>query len=402
MKKLKILFLSILLIGSVTSCSYFYPTPSTSSQPSSPSEVLKNDDKKEVVNIKTETPSSAHSNLVDTIEEVRPSVVDINAYSVSFSSAGSGVIVGKSEEAYYVITNHHVIDQATNFEVVVYEDELNSKTYDAYLIGTSKENDIAALKITTNDELNIVSFIEDSSKVKVGTEVIAIGNPLGILGGSVTHGIVSAMQREVYLQELGYMELIQTDAAINSGNSGGALFNNQGLLIGIVNSGYSNSQGLNFAIPSNTAKTCFTSIIDTYKDSGTNYGYSKGESNVGISLNVATVYSSSSSNQQIDVVFVSSVEGGSDAYKNGVLDYASYQSGRKDCFYAIEKVNGKSITSLENTVKALENVRAGETLTLTCRKIQASRSFMSAQYYLSGESFEISFTASQYIYSMPN
>ena len=267
---------------------------------------------------------------------------------------------------------------------------------------STKENDIAALKITTNDELNVVSFIEDSSKVKVGTEVIAIGNPLGILGGSVTHGIVSAMQREVYLQELGYMELIQTDAAINSGNSGGALFNNQGLLIGIVNSGYSNSQGLNFAIPSNTAKTCFTSIIDTYKDSGTNYGYSKGESNVGISLNVATVYSSSSSNQQIDVVFVSSVEGGSDAYKNGVLDYASYQSGRKDCFYAIEKVNGKSITSLENTVKALENVRAGETLTLTCRKIQASRSFMSAQYYLSGESFEISFTASQYIYSMPN
>ena len=373
MKNFKKLLLGIILFGSLTSCSYFYPTPTSSSEQLSPSEVLKDDSKKEVVTIKEETPSGAHSNLVEVLEEVRPSVVDINAYSVSFSSAGSGVIVGKSEEAYYVITNHHVIDQATNFEVVIYE-----------------------------DELNIVSFIEDSSKVKVGTEVIAIGNPLGILGGSVTHGIVSAMQREVYLQELGYMELIQTDAAINSGNSGGALFNNQGLLIGIVNSGYSNSQGLNFAIPSNTAKTCFTSIIDTYKDSGTNYGYSKGESNVGISLNVATVYSSSSSNQQIDVVFVSSVEGGSDAYKNGVLDYASYQSGRKDCFYAIEKVNGKSITSLENTVKALENVRAGETLTLTCRKIQASRSFMSAQYYLSGESFEISFTASQYIYSMPN
>ena len=402
MKKLKTLFLGALLISSLTSCSYFYPTPSTSSQPTSPSEVLKNDDKKEVVNIKTETPSGAHSNLVDTIEEVRPSVVDINAYSVSFSSAGSGVIVGKSEEAYYVITNHHVIDQATNFEVVVYEDEINSKTYDAYLIGTSKENDIAALKITTKDELKVVSFIEDSSKVKVGTEVIAIGNPLGILGGSVTHGIVSAMQREVYLQELGYMELIQTDAAINSGNSGGALFNNQGLLIGIVNSGYSNSQGLNFAIPSNTAKTCFTSIINTYKDSGENYGYSKGETNVGISLSVATVYSSSASNQQIDVVYINKVEYGSDASINKVLDYTTYQAGRSDCFYAIEKVNGESITSLEKTVKALENIRAGETLTLTCRKIQASRSFMSAQYYLTGESFDISFTASQYIYSMPN
>ena len=85
-----------------------------------------------------------------------------------------------------------------------------------------------------------------------------------------------------------------------------------------------------------------------------------------------------------------------------MLDYATYQAGRSDCFYALEKVNGESITSLEKTVKALENIRAGETLTLTCRKIQSSRSFMSAQYYLTGESFEISFTASQYIYSMPN
>lgn len=399
--KIRKLLVSVISLLILTSCSYFISAPNNSSSETNPSEVINNDKPKEVVTVNVGSNSSAHSNLVEVIEDVRPSVVDINAYSVSFSSAGSGVIVGKSDEAYYVITNHHVIDQATNFEVVVYESEDKSKTYEASLIGTSMENDIAALKISTTDPLKCVGFIEDSSKVKAGTEVIAIGNPLGILGGSVTHGIVSAVEREVYLQELGYMNLIQTDAAINSGNSGGALFNNEGLLIGIVNSGYSDYEGLNFAIPSNTARSCFTSIIDTYKDNGNNYGYYKGESNVGISINVATVYSSSNSNTQVDVVYVSSVSSGSDAQKAGIIDYASYQSGRSSYFYAVEKIDGVTITSLEDAMKELENVRAGETITLTCRYIQASRQFMGAQYYLSGDSFDVTINVSQYIYTMP-
>lgn len=402
MKKIKFLLLTLLSVVTLSSCSIIGSVNQSEQSNSNPSEVLSNDVPKEVVTVATTKPSTAHTNLVEVIEEVRSSVVDINAYSVSFSSAGSGVIVGKSDEAYYVITNHHVIDQATNFEVVVYNGEDTSVTYDAYLIGTSMENDIAALRIETSDSLNCVSFIDDSSKVKVGTEVIAIGNPLGILGGSVTHGIVSAVEREVYLQELGYMNLIQTDAAINSGNSGGALFNNEGLLVGIVNSGYSDYQGLNFAIPSNTARTCFTSIIDTYKDKGNNYGYSKGESNIGISINVATVYASSNSGNQIDVVYVSSVTSGSDAALNGVLDYNSYQAGRNNYFYSIEKINGQEITSLKEATKTLEDVRAGEIVTLTCKKIASTRSFMGSQYYLSGESFDITFTASQYIYTMPN
>ena len=399
--KIRKLLVSVISLLALTSCSYFISAPNNSSSETNPSEVINNDKPKEVVTVNVGSNSSAHSNLVEVIEDVRPSVVDINAYSVSFSSAGSGVIVGKSDEAYYVITNHHVIDQATNFEVVVYESEDKSKTYEASLIGTSMENDIAALKISTTDPLKCVSFIEDSSKVKAGTEVIAIGNPLGILGGSVTHGIVSAVEREVYLQELGYMNLIQTDAAINSGNSGGALFNNEGLLIGIVNSGYSDYEGLNFAIPSNTARSCFTSIIDTYKDNGNNYGYYKGESNVGISINVATVYSSSNSNTQVDVVYVSSVNSGSDAQKAGIIDYASYQSGRSSYFYAVEKIDGVTITSLEDAMKELENVRAGETITLTCKKIAATRQFMGAQYYLSGDSFDVTINVSQYIYTMP-
>lgn len=401
MKKSKILLLSLLLVTTLSSCSYFFQTSGGQSSNNNPSEVLNNDVPKEVVNITSTTPTGAHSNLVEMIEDVRPSVVDINSYSVSFSASGSGVIVGSSEDSYYIITNHHVIDDATNFEVVVYTSEDVSKTYDAYLIGTSKENDIAALKITTEDELKCVSFIEDSSKVKVGTEVVAIGNPLGILGGTVTHGIVSAVQREVYLQELGYMELIQTDAAINSGNSGGALFNNEGLLVGIVNSGYTGAQGLNFAIPANIARECFTSIINTYKNNGNNYGYYEGESNIGMSIGVATVYVSNSSNSQIDVVFVESVEYGSDAQKSGVVDYSSYMSGNSSYFYAIEKINGEVITDLEEAIKDLENTRAGDTVTLTCKKIEVYRQFLGAQYYLIGDSFTVTISASQYIYTMP-
>ena len=143
--KIRKLLVSVISLLILTSCSYFISAPNNSSSETNPSEVINNDKPKEVVTVNVGSNSSAHSNLVEVIEDVRPSVVDINAYSVSFSSAGSGVIVGKSDEAYYVITNHHVIDQATNFEVVVYESEDKSKTYEASLIGTSMENDIAEI-----------------------------------------------------------------------------------------------------------------------------------------------------------------------------------------------------------------------------------------------------------------
>jgi serine protease Do len=196
------------------------------------------------------------------------------------------------------------------------------------------------------------------------------------------------------------MDLIQTDAALNSGSSGGALFNNEGLLIGIVNSGFDGYQGLNFAIPANVARACLTSIVETYKDNGNNYGYYKGETNIGISINIATVYTSVNSNSQIDVVYASSIINGSDAAKYGICDYESYLAGRNSYFYCLEKINGVSITSLKEATKQFEDVRAGETLVLTCRKIQVSRQFLSTQYYLSGESFEVNISASQYIYSL--
>ena len=396
MKNFKFLLIGLVSLSMLSSC-HISIGPTNSSIENSNSDGGR---PKEVVTISTTPNISAHSTLVEVIEEVKPSVVDIYASSVSFSSAGSGVIVGSSDEAYYCITNHHVIDQATNFEVVVYDNEDNSKTYNAHLIGTSLENDIAALKIVTDDELKVASFIEDSETVKVGTEVIAIGNPLGILGGTVTHGIVSSTQREVYLSELGYMDLIQTDAAINSGNSGGALFNAYGQLVGIVNSGYTDYQGLSFAIPANTARECFTSICNTYKNNGDNYGYSQGESNIGISLNIATVYSSSDSGTQEDVVYVSGVNPYSDASNNNIASYESYQAGRTLYFYAIDKINGEEVKGLSQAIKAFEKIRAGDEVTLTCSKIASSRSFMSSQYYLTGDAFDVSFVATQYIYSL--
>ena len=84
-----------------------------------------------------------------------------------------------------------------------------------------------------------------------------------------------------------------------------------------------------------------------------------------------------------------------------MLDYASYQAGKNDSFFSLEKINGQNLTSLEGTIKTLEAVRAGDSVTLTFRRIQASRSFMSTQYFLSGDSFDMTITASQYVYSMP-
>ena len=140
------------------------------------------DDRKEVVTINYSS-DKTYSSLADMIEEIKPSVVDIYSYGSSFVSAGSGVIVGKGESSYYVITNHHVIDNALSFDVVVYFNDDSNITYEASLIGGSPKNDIAVLQINSDKELKVASVVEDSSLVRVGEEVIAIGNPLGILGG---------------------------------------------------------------------------------------------------------------------------------------------------------------------------------------------------------------------------
>jgi len=365
---------------------------------------IENEQEKEVVEVKVAEQTTSYSSLVEMISDVKASVVDVTSIiSATSTSSGSGVIIGQSDDGYYIITNHHVIESASSFTVTVYPDETSSGVeYNATLIGGSPKNDIAVLKVVTSDTFTIATFIEDSTSVKVGTSVVAIGNPLGIYGGSVTQGIISAIAREVYIEEIGYMTLFQTDAAINSGNSGGALFDENGLLVGIVNSGYSSYEGLNFAIPANQARSAMESLIDTYNEDGNgNYGYVVGETNVGLSLSSTQIYSSSSLDSRVNVVYVNEVEDNTDASKNDIYSYASLRDGSSSYFYAINAVNGTEVSEAKTAQELIDEVEVGETLTLNVTKISYSRFGMGqTAFYLNGDAFDISFSISQYIYSI--
>ncbi len=200
---------------------------------------------------------------VGVLDVIRPSVVEIYCVLNGGKSSGSGVVLsltdsnsdGKDDKA-VIVTCEHVIEGASSVTVKA----IDGKEYSAFLVGADPETDIAVLYIEARganefEYLSPATWYDKTADLKVGTEVYAIGNPLGTLGGTVTSGIVSAINRDV-LVEGREMTLIQTDAAINSGNSGGGLFDkNTGALLGIVNAGYASAtaQGLNFAIPGSLA-----------------------------------------------------------------------------------------------------------------------------------------------------
>ena len=165
-----------------------------------------------------------------------PTVVEIVTESVSTattfwggnyvtSGAGSGVIISSDG---LIITNNHVVSGANTIKVTLKD----GTQYDAKLIGTDPDSDIAVIKIEATGLP--CALVGDSDKLEVGDEVVAVGNPLGELGGTVTNGIISALSRDVNIDGT-EMSLIQTNAAVNPGNSGGGLFNMYGGLIGIVN-----------------------------------------------------------------------------------------------------------------------------------------------------------------------
>ncbi|MBR1868065.1 MAG: trypsin-like peptidase domain-containing protein [Clostridia bacterium] len=224
------------------------------------------------VHVVNETPTS--SGLVEVLDKARPSVVEIYVKLSNGTSAGSGVIVdlqdtdqnGKNDTA-YIVTCHHVIEDALSTSVK----SIYGVQFEASLIGSDPRSDVGVIKIRSENEedlegLTYSSWIADSDSLKVGTSVVAVGNPLGILGGTATTGIISAINRGVVI-EGNKMTLLQTDAAINGGNSGGALFDaTTGALVGIVNAGYESyaAEGLNFAIPANVAREVETELMSTY------------------------------------------------------------------------------------------------------------------------------------------
>lgn len=178
------------------------------------------------------------------------------------TSAGSGVII--SAEG-YILTCHHVVDGALSITVT-----LNSGSrYEASLVGSDSGSDLAVIKIEPKETL---TYAEQgcSADLVTGEHVVAIGNPLGTLGGTVTDGIISSTERNIQMSDGNVMTLLQTNAAINSGNSGGGLFNLDGKLIGIVNAKYSAEgvEGLAFAIPIDSAYEVQLDLIE--------YGYVRG------------------------------------------------------------------------------------------------------------------------------
>ena len=203
-------------------------------------------------------------NVSDIAEKCGPSVVEITTEAVSSGNsifgqyiqqgAGSGVIF--SEDG-YIITNNHVIENATSITVTTQTGD----EYKATLVGTDSQTDLAVIKIEANNLTP--ATIGDSDSLQVGDAAIAIGNPLGELGGTVTKGIISALDREITVEDE-TMTLLQTDAAINPGNSGGGLFDANGNLIGIVNAKESSTgiEGLGFAIPINGAIDIIDELIE--------------------------------------------------------------------------------------------------------------------------------------------
>src|SRR5216683_2250747 len=205
-------------------------------------------------------------NNIDTVREaviakVRPSVVEVNVSIPGGSGIGSGVIVDRRG---YIVTNNHVVSNAQSIQVVLY----NGTKLQAQLVGTDPADDLAVLKITPPSSGLTVATLGDSSKLQVGQDVMAIGNPLGITQ-TVTSGIVSALGRSVSEGQGGATipNAIQTDAPINPGNSGGALVDLQGNLVGIptltaIDPEFNTpANGVGFAIPSNRVAFIVPQII---------------------------------------------------------------------------------------------------------------------------------------------
>ena len=275
----------------------------------------------------------------DSVVEITTEVVQTGRFSPQYitSGAGSGVIISENG---YIITNNHVIEDASKITVTLRD----GKSYTAKLMGTDSQLDVALLKIDASG-LKAATF-GNSDNLKVGDKTVAIGNPLGQLGGTVTDGIVSSLSRSVVIDNV-TMDLLQTNAAINPGNSGGGLFNGQGELIGLVvaKSSGETIEGLGFAIPVNH----ITAVLDDL----TQYGYVRGRINLGMSLldikssQMAMMYGVSNTG-----CYISSVETDSNAAKAG------FSSGDR-----IISINGKEVSTVEDANKIVSELKVGDTAT---------------------------------------
>ncbi len=297
-----------------------------------------------------EDATDAAMSVQEITEAAKPSVVEIKTESVTSDvwmqqyvteGAGSGVIVTNNG---YIVTNNHVIEGAGKIMVTL----ADGSEYDAKLIGTDSMTDVAVIKIDAKG-LTPATY-GNSDQLAVGDLAVAIGNPLGELGGTVTAGIISALDRELVIDGQ-TMTLLQTDSSINPGNSGGGLFNDDGQLIGIVvaKSSGSDVEGLGFAIPINTAADVAQQLM--------NGGYVKGQPSTGM-----TYTESGGSSDGFDMffggststqVYIYSIEG-----KNAKK--AGFKSG--DMVYAVD---GEVIESFDHLSSIITSHKVDDEITYT-------------------------------------
>jgi serine protease Do len=313
------------------------------------------------------TAAEVYAANVNSTVGITTSIVTTNWWGIptTAAAAGSGFIL--SDDG-YILTNYHVVEGASSVTVTMYDDT----TYDASLVGYDESNDIAVLKVDATGLTPVI--LGDSDAMNVGDEVVAIGNPLGELTFSLTKGSVSALDRQITLSTSSSsssssssitMNLIQTDCAINSGNSGGPLFNLYGEVIGITNAKYSSSSSsssasidnIGFAIPINHVKSIVESIIEK--------GYIA-KPYIGVSVD--SVSSSEQTKYGVPAgAVIMSVTEDSPAEKAGL------QTGD-----IVTKLNDTEITDSDDLVTAVGECSPNDVVTLSV--------------YRSGETIEVSIT----------
>ena len=308
------------------------------------------------------------TDVSDVVSNVMPSIVSITSkslinsgnYGPSFfgygedqytEGAGSGIIVSETDSELLILTNNHVIEGANELSVQF----VNEKTVDATVKGTSSRKDVAVIAVKLSDldsdtknQIKIAT-IGDSNKLKVGNGIIAIGNALGY-GQSVTTGVVSALNREVKIDGQ-KSKMIQIDAAINGGNSGGALLNSAGEVVGINSAKYSSSssteasiEGMGFAIPISDVKELIEKLMNGQQDT---------TSDASIGVQGQIIEKGNQYNYPQGFYIIGIVEG-SGAEKAGL-----------EIGNIITKIEGKKVTALSDIQDVLAEKKKGDTVELT-------------------------------------
>ena len=310
------------------------------------------------------------TDVSEVVEEVMPSIVSITSKTLVKSGmfgpsyygrgekqystgAGSGIIVSKTDDELLILTNNHVIEDAEELSVQF----INEKTVDATVKGTSEKRDVAiiAIKLKDLDDDTIskikIATLGDSNSLKVGNGIIAIGNALGY-GQSVTTGVVSALNREVTIDNT-TNKMIQIDAAINGGNSGGALLNSKGEVVGINSAKYSSSatstsasiEGMGFAIPISDVKELITSLMNGEEDTS--------DATIGVEGYMISEQQSKNYNMPTGF-YISKIVEGSGA------DKAKLEIGN-----IITKIDGVEVKEFSDLTNEVDKHKKGDTVTLT-------------------------------------